>query len=336
MSWIPEARVREVPLADVAGFAATHAIAHLPVVVRGLVADWPLVAAARQGADAAAALLARYDRGAPTHVMRAPPEVGGRFFYDDAMRGFNFRVERAPLSTLMAELIARADDAAPPGLYAGSAPTAQHLPGFAEAHPMPLAHPDVPPRIWIGNATRVAPHYDVSDNVAVVAMGRRRFTLFPPAATPDLYVGPLDVTIAGQPVSMVDLAAPDLDRFPRFAAAMEQASSVVLAPGDAIFIPTLWWHAVEALDPVNILVNYWYNQPPAGSPFAAMLHAMLAIRDLPLPERQAWAVWFDHYVFGADAAHGADHLPPHARGVAGPPSPGRTQALRAFILRALG
>ncbi|MEP9400348.1 cupin-like domain-containing protein [Sphingomonas sp. VNH70] len=336
MTWIPERTVPTVPASDAADFAATHGSAYQPVVLRGLVADWPLVQAGANGARAAADCLARYDRGDPTHVMRGPPEIGGRFFYDDAMRGFNFKVERAPLSTLMAELIARADDAAPPGLYAGSAPTAQHLPGFAEAHPMPLAHPDVPPRIWVGNRTRVAAHYDVSDNVAVVAMGRRRFTLFPPAATPDLYVGPLDVTIAGQPVSMVDLAAPDLARFPRFAAAMDQAMSVVLEPGDAIFVPTLWWHAVEALDPVNILVNYWYNQPPAGSPFAALLHAMLSIRDLPAPERAAWAVWFEQYVFRADAAHSADHLPPHAQGVAGPPSPGREQAMRAYLRRALG
>ncbi|KQN34831.1 hypothetical protein ASG37_16095 [Sphingomonas sp. Leaf407] len=336
MDWTPTGRVREVPASDAADFATTHGAAYEPVVLRGLVADWPLVRAGREGAPAAAELLARYDRGEPTHVMRAPAEVGGRFFYNDALRGFNFKVERAPLSTLMGELIALAGEASPPGLYAGSAPTAQHLPGFAEAHPMPLARPDGPPRIWVGNKTRVAAHYDVSDNVAVVAMGRRRFTLFPPAATPDLYVGPLDVTIAGQPVSMVDLAAPDLERYPRFAHAMEQALSVVLEPGDAIFVPTLWWHAVEALDPVNILVNYWYNQPPAGSPFAAMLHAMLAIRDLPAPQRAAWGVWFDQYVFRADAATSADHLPPHAQGVAGPPSPAREQAMRAYLRRALG
>ncbi len=75
---------------------------------------------------------------------------------------------------------------------------------------MPLSVPGSSPRIWIGNATHVAPHYDISDNAAVFALGRRRFTLFPPAQTPNLYVGPLDITIAGQPVSMVDIRDPDL------------------------------------------------------------------------------------------------------------------------------
>lgn len=328
--------VREIGAVDAETFARDHAETYEPVVLRGIAADWPLVAAGRKGAETAADYLAQFDHGQATHVMRAPPEVGGRLFYDDAMRGFNFKVERRALTPLMAELLALADDPAPPGVYAGSAPVAQHLPGFAEAHAMPLAPGGTSPRIWVGNATRVAPHYDVSDNIAVVALGRRRFTLFPPAATPDLYVGPLDITIAGQPVSMVDTAAPDLDRFPRYPAALAMASSVVLEPGDAIYVPTLWWHGVEALDPVNILVNYWYNQPPSGSPFAALMHAMLAIRDLPSGQRDAWATWFDHYVFCDDAAASADHLPPHARGVAGAASDSRTQALRAFVLRALG
>src|SRR5690606_9116329 len=130
------------------------------------------------------------------------------------------------------------------GIYAGAVATATHAPRFDAEHPFPLAagQPRVETRIWLGNATQVATHFDLSDNFAVVALGRRRFTLFPPEATANLYVGPLNVTLAGQPVSMVDPLAPDPERYPRYAAARELALIAELEPGDALFIPTLWWH----------------------------------------------------------------------------------------------
>ena len=33
-----------------------------------------------------------------------------------------------------------------------------------------------------------------------------------------------------------------------------------LEPGDAIYIPALWWHAVQATGELNVLVNYWWNE----------------------------------------------------------------------------
>ena len=116
------------------------------------------------------------------------------------------------------------------------------------------------PRIWIGNRIRVAPHYDVKENVAVCVAGRRRFTLFPPGQIANLYPGPLEQTPAGTPVSMVDQHAPDLERYPRYAEAWTTAQQATLEPGDAIYIPYCWWHGVESLEPVSILVNYWWNE----------------------------------------------------------------------------
>src|SRR3546814_13116949 len=89
-------------------------------------------------------------------------------------------------------------------------------------------------------------------NVACCVAGRRRFTLFPPDQLANLYPGPFELTPAGTPVSMVDPFAPDLDRYPRFAEAWSHASEATLEPGDALYLPYMWWHGVESLEPVSI------------------------------------------------------------------------------------
>ena len=42
---------------------------------------------------------------------------------------------------------------------------------------------------------------------------------------------------------MVDPANPDLDRYPRFADALQTAQQGTLEPGDAIYIPFMWWRS---------------------------------------------------------------------------------------------
>lgn len=337
MTLAPPAPIEELPRERFGDFVREIVPSFRPVVLRGLARDWPVVAAGAEGPRALADYLARQDNGRPVDIMTGPPELDGRFFYAPDLRGFNFQIDKAPLGAVLARLLALIDDPHPHGLYAGAILASEHLPGFVGANPLPLALPttDAMPRVWIGNASHVSPHYDLSDNIAVVVAGQRRFTLFPPEQTRNLYVGPLNMTPAGQPVSMVDLRTPDMERYPRFAEAWSHAVAADLEPGDAIYIPTLWWHAVEAHGPFNMLVNYWHNHPDHGGAFLALVHALLAVRDEPLPRRQAWAAWFDHLVFGEDAPHAADHLPDHARGVQGPASRARAEAIRTFVARGL-
>ena len=151
------------------------------------------------------------------------------------------------------------------------------LPGFRDANDVALGDRQALMSIWIGNRTCIAAHHDLPDNLACVVAGRRRFTLFPPSELPNLYIGPLDFTPAGQAVSLVDFARPDLEKFPKFAQALARAQVVELQAGDAVFIPSMWWHHVEALDAFNVLVNYWWRQSPAhmDSPMNALLMACL-------------------------------------------------------------
>jgi len=161
----------------------------------------------------------------------------------------------------------------------------------------------------------IAAHYDPSENIACVVAGKRRFTVFPPAQVANLYPGPFEFTPAGPTISMVDFDAPDLQAFPRFAEALDNAQSAELEPGDAIYIPYLWWHHVRSTEPLNLLVNYWWSPlaPTAGHPMEALVHAMAAIRALPSHARDGWEAMFDHFVFGDGGS--ADHLPPARRGI---------------------
>lgn len=328
--------VTEIAACDGATFEREVRPLFRPIVIRGLAADWPLVAAGRSDAASALDHIAHADTGQPTDIMVVPASERGRFFYTPDMRGFNFRRDQMTLTDLTQHMRDLANTPDPVGIYAGAAEMARHLPALALENPLPLvAAMNATARIWVGNATQVATHFDLSDNIAVVAAGRRRFTLFPPEATPDLYVGPLNITLAGQPVSMVDPLAPDMAAYSRYATAEPLAQFADLEPGDAIYIPTLWWHHVAASAPINLLVNYWHNDAPRGGGFLALVHAMLAIRGQPAPQRAAWRTWFEHFVFGEDAAAAAAHLPPHAQGINGPASPARDEQMRRFIIQIL-
>ncbi len=310
--------------------------AYRPAILKRLVGDWPAVLAAKQSPAAIRDYLCALDQGVPVEVFVGSPGNSQRFFYDETVRGFNFERKRARLSAVLDRLLKLADDANASATYAGAISIPDNMPGFGAANVLTLVPKGTAPRLWVGNATVVSTHYDLADNIACVASGKRRFTLFPPDQVGNLYVGPLEHTMAGQPVSMVDLQAPDLQRYPRFREALAVAEVAELEPGDAIYVPSLWWHHVEAQGTFNVLVNYWWNQGAAhaGSPFEVLIHGLMSIRDLPQPQREAWRGIFDHYLFG-QSNDAALHLPPEARGVLGAASPERSRMIRGFLQRAL-
>ncbi len=332
-------RLRDLEAAAAPGVDVLIA-AQEPVVIEGLARDWPLVAAGREGPEAAIAYLRRFYNGRPGVGYVGGDGQGGRFFYDDAVTGMNFTAERTGLDAFMARMaqdLGR-DDA--PSLYAGSTDAEGFFPGLRADNPLALAEQVAAQRplvsLWIGTRTVAPTHYDMSNNLAVCAVGRRRFTLFPPAQAPNLYPGPLEPTPGGQVVSMVDLRAPDLQRHPRFAQAWDEALIADLQPGDVLVYPALWWHQVEALDPFNVLVNWWWNAAPAymDSPMTTLLHGLLSLRDRSQAEKDAWRALFDFYVFGDPAQAGA-HLPPAARGPLAPLDERGARRLRAQLLNRL-
>jgi len=307
----------------------------LPVVLADLVADWPVVRAARESRGALAREIRALDAGMLPHVIEAPATAAGRIFYRDDLAGFNFTRRAAGISATLDRLLQLEHAAEPPALFMESVSTRSYLPGFARSHRMALLDERVDPRMWIGNAVKVNTHFDLAHNIACVVGGQRRFTLFPPEQIANLYLAPLDFTPSGAPVSLVQFTAPDHSRFPRYAEALRHAMQVELGPGDALFIPYGWWHHVESLTPLNVLVNYWWsNAPESGAPHGALLHAVLTIRDLPPDQRAVWQSIFQQLVF-ADPEQALGHLPPAQRGLLAPPSAERTKMIRDLLARDL-
>jgi len=325
--------IREIDGLGPAGLSDEILTSTEPLVLKGVAASWPVVQVARASQRAGAAYLRRFYRDAPVVAMLGAPEIEGRLFYNDDVSGFNFSNVRTSLNGILDELDEHRDDVRPPSIYVGSTMIDNCLPGFRAENDFDFGTRNPLASIWIGNRTRIAAHYDLPDNIACVAAGRRRFTLFPPDQLKNLYIGPLDLTPAGQAISMVDFHQPDFKSHPKFEEALVHAQVAELEAGDAIFIPSMWWHHVEALESFNILVNYWWRQSPAymDTPSNALLHALMTMRGLPREQRDAWRELFRHYVFDSDGSEAA-HLPAEARGMLAPLDADGTRKLRAMLL----
>ncbi len=93
---------------------------------------------------------------------------------------------------------------------------------------------------WFGPAgTRTPLHHDTLMLFHTQIVGRKRWRFISPLQTPLLY-NRMGV------YSPIDLDAPDYERYPLFRQA--QVLDVVLEPGDTLFLPLAWWHAVDSLE----------------------------------------------------------------------------------------
>ncbi len=128
---------------------------------------------------------------------------------------------------------------------------------------------------WMGGDGAHTPlHTDIdATNLHAVLYGKKRFLLFAPETTDCLY--PSDVYEWATVFSAVDFRTPDIERFPKLAEAA--GVEAVLEPGDLLYIPVGWWHAVTCLEP-TVSLNAWLFSPALI--FSANLYRDLARRAL--------------------------------------------------------
>ena len=123
---------------------------------------------------------------------------------------------------------------------------------------------------WLGPAGTVSNlHWDRARNILVQVVGAKRFRLFPPAAGAALHAAPpplentslLPVAALREPVPGGEGCAAGerwAAAFPRYAAGGAGAPiEGVLLPGEGLYIPPGWWHALEALTP-SCSVSCWW------------------------------------------------------------------------------
>jgi hypothetical protein len=245
----------EVPIApamSVGEFRRAHFDPRRPVVIRGAIADWP---ALRAWTDEQ--IVARVgDRPVPAYEMS-----GGRIQLD---RMTGFRV----VHTTLRDYLVRLREAPGEGrLYVRA-----ELPGtlaelLADLLPCPFTTlgRGLRRNLWVAGAATVTHcHFDLPDNLVAIIRGRKRFLLFEPDQGKNLYRSPL---LSSTPhLARVDLASPDVVRFPRLRFARGWEATV--EQGDLLYIPERFWHWARAVED-TLSVNHWFCRPITAALVAA-------------------------------------------------------------------
>ncbi len=308
-----------------------------PTILKGLVNDWPMVKKGKQPNNPVLDYLLTFDSGCKVGAGRLPANTNGRLFYNEQLNGYNFELSTPSFEDFISKLFNASTGFDDASYYLGSTNVDKILPGLRADNDIKQLS-DIKPlmSIWLSNTSRIAAHQDMAENIACCVAGKRRFTLFPPAQLENLYIGPLDFTPAGQPISLVDFYDWDEAKYPKFKQALEHAQVAELEPGDALYIPSMWWHHVESLDKVNILVNYWWqqNNKHMGAAMDVLLHGLLNIRNLPNKEKQVWQSMFDYYLFNDDDNR-FSHIPSHSLGILDAHADDAARRLRSLLLNNL-
>lgn len=291
-----------------------------PVILKGLVSQWPMVKEAKQSPLKLMTLLECDYSGKPMLVYKGPAKIKARFGYDESCTGFNFASVNSTIPEVFETIRNQMNHKEHDYLYINSLKLAEGFPKLNLSHQLRFDHPQFDnnhpvAKIWLGTESVAAAHFDQPQNIACCIAGKRRFTLFPPDQIANLYPGPLHPTPGGQVVTIANLSQPDYDRFPRLKTAYENAFIADLEPGDALYYPSMWWHEVEAFDRFNAMINFWWMavQPHISNPMDAMMHAILSIRDRPENEKAAWQALFEYYIFN-DTEQVRAHLPSQSHG----------------------
>lgn len=103
---------------------------------------------------------------------------------------------------------------------------------------------------------RTRGHYHAYEHAMICQVhGKKRVILYAPADFARLYPYPSTRHGSQHEHSQADFANPDFQAFPRLAQA--RPFEAIVKPGDALFIPVHWWHAVYGVGAVMSASLLW-------------------------------------------------------------------------------
>jgi hypothetical protein len=122
-------------------------------------------------------------------------------------------------------------------------------------------------RVWIGSTgTRSMLHSDLKDNLFCQIWGEKTITLLPWRDSKAAY--PFTDNLVN---SQIDLARPDLGKFPRMGEATFYNATV--GPGDVLYIPRGCWHDIRSCT-ASVSVNHWFGKSKSGGEYLRLLGAL--------------------------------------------------------------
>lgn len=116
----------------------------------------------------------------------------------------------------------------------------------------------LPPSIWMGAlGTYTQGHFDSKDNFVYQIIGRKKWYLYSPQDHNFLYFvknkGTLEWSSA-----LDSLDKPSIEKYPLYK--YSNLIEVILEPGEVLYLPRGWVHAVENLEPA-FMINLWKLGP---------------------------------------------------------------------------
>lgn len=121
--------------------------------------------------------------------------------------------------------------------------------------------------LWFGRKSVTPLHYDAANNFFMQMYGTKRFTIFSPFDTENLYPNAVNSRMAH--LSLVNLDNPNFEEHPRLK--QSRPLQFEVRAGETLYLPAFWWHQVSS-PLTSASVSIWrlpdlkqYIQAPNGT-----------------------------------------------------------------------